>query len=128
MVAEVAIGIGEETGGHDVAGVELHGLVQGLDGILVFLLFAQRAAQAHPGGEIRGIDAETGAQDLFGLGEVPGPAQLLGELVEEPALRIRLQTESKLFDFGIRCRLSHLSDLNSNRTRREPPREGAVRR
>jgi hypothetical protein len=107
LVAEGEVRVGEEARGDDVARIELHGPVQRLDGTAFVLQLAQGAAEAHPRGEIRRIDGQAGTEDLLRFRGLSGPAQLFGELVEETALRIRLQTEPQLFDFRIRRRLRH---------------------
>ena len=88
-------------------GIELQRLVQRVDGAGFVFLLAERAPEAHPRGEIGRIDLEAGAEDLLGFIEMPRLPQLLGELVEETALRIRLELEAQLFDFCGRRRLSH---------------------
>jgi hypothetical protein len=107
FVAEVQVCVGEEARGDDVAGVELQGPVQRVDGLAVLLLIAQHAAEAHPGGEIGGMNGQAGAEDLFGVVHVSGLSQFLGERIEKTALRVGFDLEPKLFDLRTRRWLRH---------------------
>ena len=51
---------------------------------------------------------ESGAEHVLGFRELSDFAQFLGQRIEETALRIRLQTEAQLLNFGRRRGLSHL--------------------
>ncbi len=75
--------------------------------IAVLLLFAKYAAEAHPRGKVGGVDAESGAQDLFRFAEPSDFPQLFGERIEETRLGISADLEAELLDLGIARGLRH---------------------
>ena len=128
--AEVEIGVGEQAGGDDIAGIDLQRRRQRLDRLGILVLLAKNAAEADPRGKVGRVDAEAGAKHLFRLRQLAVFAQLLGERKEQPALRISLDPELQLFDFGGYAGLSHVLEVRillNNRGRRnlgrrnEPP-------
>ena len=72
------------------------------------MLLAKDAAEAHPRGKVVGVDAEAGAEDLFGLRQLAVFAKLLGERKEKSALRIGLDPELQFLDFGSDAGLRHV--------------------
>jgi hypothetical protein len=82
------------------------------------------------------VDAEAGAEDLFGLRQLAVFAELLGERKEQSALRIGFDPELQFFDFGGYAGLRHVLEVRillNNRWRRNlgrrnepPPVKGAV--
>jgi hypothetical protein len=76
------------------------------------------------------VVVEAIAKDLLGLDELTVSPQLFRELEKEPALRIGLEPELQLFEFGVDAGLSHVLEVRillANRERRnlgrrnEPP-------
>ena len=57
------------------------------------------------------MDVEAVAKHLLGLGQLAVTPQLLRELEKEPALRIGLEPELQLFEFGVDAGLSHVLDF-----------------
>ena len=82
------------------------------------------------------MDAETSAEDLFRLRQFAVLAELLGEREEQSALRIRLDPELQLFDFGSDAGLRHVLEVrillnnsqrrNLGRRKEPPPVKGAA--
>src|ERR1051326_9012615 len=125
LFARGEVAVGEEPRRHDVAGIELQRLRQRFDRIVALPLLARDAPEGDPGGEIAGVIREAGAQHLLRVRARAALPQLLGERIEEAALRIRLQTKPELLDLRTGCRGCHGRRILSPETNR--PRRGGSR-